>query len=156
MLVCSAVMGLGTSVGGYRIIKAVGMDMVKLKPYQGFSADLAATACLLLSSLTGIPVSTTHTKTTAIMGVGAARRLSQRQLADRPGSCAGVGIHLPRLRVTRLRDRPPVPPPVWLTAPFVKSASIGIARNKNGSGTRYGKENQRVFPADRAAGCDLC
>ena len=75
MLVCSAVMGLGTSVGGYRIIKAVGMDMVKLKPYQGFSADLAATACLLLSSLTGIPVSTTHTKTTAIMGVGAARRL---------------------------------------------------------------------------------
>lgn len=75
MLVCSAVMGLGTSVGGYRIIKAVGMDMVKLKPYQGFSADLAATACLLLSSLTGIPVSTTHTKTTAIVGVGAARRL---------------------------------------------------------------------------------
>ena len=76
MLVCSAVMGLGTSVGGYRIIKAVGMDMVKLKPYQGFSADLAATACLLLSSLPGIPVSTTHTKTTAIMGVGAVKRLS--------------------------------------------------------------------------------
>ena len=75
MLLCSVVMALGTSIGGYRIIKAVGMDMVKLKPYQGFSADLAATACLLLSSLTGIPVSTTHTKTTAIMGVGAARRL---------------------------------------------------------------------------------
>ena len=76
MVLCSAVMGLGTSIGGYRIIKSVGMDMVKLKPYQGFSADLAATLCLLLSSLTGIPVSTTHTKTTAIMGVGAARRLS--------------------------------------------------------------------------------
>ena len=75
MLVCSAVMGLGTSIGGYRIIKAVGMDMVRLRPYQGFSADLAAAACLLFSSLTGIPVSTTHTKTTAIMGVGAARRL---------------------------------------------------------------------------------
>ena len=75
MILCSLVMAVGTSVGGYRIIKAVGMDMVKLKPYQGFSADLAATACLLLSSLTGIPVSTTHTKTTAIMGVGAARRL---------------------------------------------------------------------------------
>lgn len=75
MVVCSAVMGLGTSIGGYRIIKSVGMDMVKLKPYQGFSADLSATVCLLLSSLTGIPVSTTHTKTTAIMGVGAARRL---------------------------------------------------------------------------------
>ena len=76
MVLCSAVMGLGTSIGGYRIIKSVGMDMVKLKPYQGFSADLAATLCLLFSSLTGIPVSTTHTKTTAIMGVGAARRMS--------------------------------------------------------------------------------
>ncbi len=76
MILCSAVMGLGTSIGGYRIIKSVGMDMVKLKPYQGFAADLSATLCLLLSSLTGIPVSTTHTKTTAIMGVGAARRMS--------------------------------------------------------------------------------
>ncbi len=76
MVLISLVMGLGTSIGGYRIIKSVGMDMVKLKPYQGFAADLAATGCLLLSSLTGIPVSTTHTKTTAIMGVGAARRLS--------------------------------------------------------------------------------
>lgn len=76
MVLCSVVMGLGTSIGGYRIIKSVGMDMVKLKPYQGFSSDLAAALCLLFSSLTGIPVSTTHTKTTAIMGVGAARRLS--------------------------------------------------------------------------------
>lgn len=76
MVLCSLVMGLGTSIGGYRIIKSVGMDMVKLKPYQGFAADLSATLCLLLSSLTGIPVSTTHTKTTAIMGVGAARRIS--------------------------------------------------------------------------------
>lgn len=76
MVLCSLVMGIGTSIGGYRIIKAVGMDMVKLETYQGFSADTAAAACLLFSSLTGIPVSTTHTKTTAIMGVGAAKRLS--------------------------------------------------------------------------------
>lgn len=76
MILCSVVMGLGTSIGGYRIIKAVGMDMVKMEKYQGFSADLAGAGCLLLSSLTGIPVSTTHTKTVAIMGVGAARRLS--------------------------------------------------------------------------------
>lgn len=76
MVFCSAVMGLGTSIGGYRIIKAVGMDMVKLEKHQGFSADLAGAGCLLLSSLTGIPVSTTHTKTTAIMGVGVAKRLS--------------------------------------------------------------------------------
>ena len=76
MVLCSVVMGLGTSIGGYRIIKSVGMDMVKLKPYQGFAADFSATACLLLSSFAGIPVSTTHTKTTSIMGVGAARRFS--------------------------------------------------------------------------------
>lgn len=76
MLLCSAVMALGTSVGGYRIIKSVGMDMVHLETYQGFSADLGAAGCLFLSSLTGVPVSTTHTKTTAIMGVGASRRLS--------------------------------------------------------------------------------
>lgn len=75
IILCSVVMGLGTSVGGYRIIKAVGMDMVKLEKYQGFAADAAAAGCLLISSLTGIPVSTTHTKTTAIMGVGAGRRL---------------------------------------------------------------------------------
>ncbi len=76
MLLCSIVMALGTSVGGEKIIKSVGMDMVKLEKYQGTSADVAASLCLLLSSLFGIPVSTTHTKTTAIMGVGAARRLS--------------------------------------------------------------------------------
>ena len=75
MLLCSTVMGLGTSVGGEKIIKSVGMDMVKLERYQGFAADLAA-ACLLFSSLFGIPVSTTHTKTSAIMGVGAVKRLS--------------------------------------------------------------------------------
>lgn len=76
MVLCSAVMGVGTSVGGEKIIKAVGMDMVKLEKYQGFSADLSAALCLLLSSLFGIPVSTTHTKTSAIMGVGAVKRLS--------------------------------------------------------------------------------
>ena len=76
MLLCSVVMGLGTSVGGEKIIKSVGMDMVKLEKYQGFSADLAAAVCLLISSVFGIPVSTTHTKTSAIMGVGAVKRLS--------------------------------------------------------------------------------
>lgn len=76
MVVISLVMGLGTSIGGYRIIKSVGMDMVKLKPYQGFAADFSSTLCLLAASFTGIPVSTTHAKTTAIMGVGAARRMS--------------------------------------------------------------------------------
>ena len=76
MVLCSVTMGIGTSVGGMRIIKSVGMDMVKLEKYQGFSADLSAAITLFLSSIFGIPVSTTHTKTTAIMGAGAAKRLS--------------------------------------------------------------------------------
>ncbi|NMA95295.1 MAG: inorganic phosphate transporter, partial [Clostridiales bacterium] len=76
MLICASVLALGTSMGGYKIIKSVGMDMVKLEKYQGFSADLAAALGLLVSSIFGFPVSTTHTKTTAIMGVGSARRIS--------------------------------------------------------------------------------
>ena len=76
MALCSLTMGFGTSVGGMKIIKSVGMDMVKLERYQGFSADLSAAICLFAASVFGIPVSTTHTKTTAIMGVGASRRLS--------------------------------------------------------------------------------
>ena len=61
MALCAIVMGLGTSIGGLRIIKSVGMDMVKLDVHQGFSADLAAAGCLLLSSVTGIPVSPPRT-----------------------------------------------------------------------------------------------
>ena len=76
MLLCSVIMGLGTSIGGKKIIKSVGMDMVKLEKYQGFSADIAASICLLFSSIFGIPVSSTHAKTTAIMGVGAVHRIS--------------------------------------------------------------------------------
>ncbi|MBR6594849.1 MAG: inorganic phosphate transporter [Clostridia bacterium] len=76
MVLCSVVMALGTSIGGYKIIKSVGMDMVKLETYQGFAADMGGAICLLIASVTGIPVSTTHTKTTAIMGVGASKRLS--------------------------------------------------------------------------------
>ncbi len=77
MLVCSLVMGIGTSVGGMKIIKSVGMDMVKLENYQGFCADMAGALCIFLSSLTGIPVSTTHVKTSAIMGVGASRSIKR-------------------------------------------------------------------------------
>lgn len=76
IILCSVLMAVGTSVGGYRIIKSVGMDMVPLRMWEGFCADLGASFVLLFASLTGVPVSTTHTKTTAIMGVGAAKRLS--------------------------------------------------------------------------------
>lgn len=76
MFMCSALMTLGTSIGGYKIIKTVGMKMAKLEVYQGAAADISSAGCLLLSSVLGVPVSTTHTKTTAIMGVGASKRLS--------------------------------------------------------------------------------
>ncbi|MBQ8885350.1 MAG: inorganic phosphate transporter [Clostridia bacterium] len=74
MVLCSAVMALGTSIGGMKIIKSVGMDMVRLEKYQGFAADVSASAALLVSTVTGMPVSTTHAKTVSIMGVGAAKR----------------------------------------------------------------------------------
>lgn len=76
MILCSFLMTLGTSIGGYKIIKTVGMKMAKLEVYQGAAADISSAACLLISSVAGVPVSTTHTKTTAIMGVGASKRLS--------------------------------------------------------------------------------
>lgn len=75
ILLCSVIMALGTLTGGKKIIKAVGMDMVKLQKYQGFSADTASSISLLLSTLFGFPVSTTHAKTTAMMGAGASKSL---------------------------------------------------------------------------------
>lgn len=73
IILCALVMGLGTATGGKKIIKSVGMDMVRLEKYQGFSADAASSAALLLSTVLGFPVSTTHAKTTAMMGAGAAK-----------------------------------------------------------------------------------
>ena len=70
---CALNMGIGTAVGGERIIKSVGMDMVKLESFQGFAASLSTFASLFLATFGGLPVSTTHTNTTAIMGVGAAK-----------------------------------------------------------------------------------
>ncbi|MEG0417952.1 inorganic phosphate transporter [Gordonibacter sp.] len=76
MFLCALNMGIGTAVGGERIIKNVGVNMVKLEPYQGFAASCATFFCLMFSTFAGLPVSTTHTNTTAIMGVGAAKRKS--------------------------------------------------------------------------------
>ncbi len=76
IVLVSLTMGLGTAVGGKKIIKSVGMDMVKLKTYQGFASDLASSLCLLCLTLLGMPVSTTQVKTSAVMGAGAERRLS--------------------------------------------------------------------------------
>ncbi len=76
MILCSVVMGAGTAMGGKKIIKSVGMDMVKLEKYQGFAADIASSISLVFCSVFGLPVSTTHVKTTSIMGVGAVKRVS--------------------------------------------------------------------------------
>ena len=76
MIICSIIMATGTAMGGKKIIKSVGMDMVKLEKYQGFSADVAAALSLLICSIFSMPVSTTHAKTTSIMGVGAVKRIS--------------------------------------------------------------------------------
>lgn len=76
MIVCSLIMAAGTAMGGKKIIKSVGMDMVKLEKYQGFSADIASSIALVFCSVFGLPVSTTHVKTTSIMGVGAVKRVS--------------------------------------------------------------------------------
>ncbi|MFC2647268.1 MAG: anion permease [Coriobacteriaceae bacterium] len=74
-VLCAGTMALGTAVGGKRIIKKVGMKMVPLEKYQGFAASVSATVSLLVATLTGLPVSTTHTKTAAIMGAGAAKNV---------------------------------------------------------------------------------
>ena len=68
--------GLGTLVGGWRIVKTMGFKLTKLQPSGGVAAETAAAATLFFTSAQGIPVSTTHTITGAIVGVGAARRLT--------------------------------------------------------------------------------
>ena len=75
IVLISLAMSLGTAVGGRKIIKSVGVEMVKMEQYQGFAACLSACFCIGLATFTGMPVSTTHTKTTAIMGVGAEKSL---------------------------------------------------------------------------------
>jgi PiT family inorganic phosphate transporter len=76
VLSCHAAIALGTMLGGWRVVKTMGQRVTKLKPVDGFSAETAAAATLFSASGLGIPVSTTHTITGAIMGVGSLRRLS--------------------------------------------------------------------------------
>lgn len=76
ILTCALTMGVGTAVGGWRIVRTLGLRITKLEPVQGFAAETGAALTIELASRLGIPLSTTHTITTAIMGVGATRRLS--------------------------------------------------------------------------------
>ncbi len=76
IIICALAMGLGTAAGGWRVIKTLGHQMLKLQPVHGFAAETAATAVIIGASSLGLPVSTTHVITTSIMGVGATKRLS--------------------------------------------------------------------------------
>jgi inorganic phosphate transporter, PiT family len=73
---CALAMGLGTVVGGWRIMRTLGMRIVKLEPVHGFAAETSAATVLLFAAHFGLPVSTTHTITSSILGVGATKRLS--------------------------------------------------------------------------------
>jgi PiT family inorganic phosphate transporter len=75
-IVCALTMAAGTAVGGWRIIKTLGHKMVKLHPINGFAAEASSATVILAATHLGIPVSTTHNISAAIMGVGAARRLN--------------------------------------------------------------------------------
>jgi PiT family inorganic phosphate transporter len=76
VLICQAALALGVAFGGWRIVKTMGSKVAKLKPVDGFCAETAAATTLFFSSAFGIPISTTHTITGAITGVGSLRRLS--------------------------------------------------------------------------------
>lgn len=81
MIICSLVLAYGTSKGGHRIIKFVGMGMVKLEKHEGFAADFGAAFIILLATIVGLPVSTTHTKMSSIMGVGISKRVSNLNIS---------------------------------------------------------------------------
>ncbi|HJZ87561.1 MAG TPA: inorganic phosphate transporter [Polyangia bacterium] len=76
ILGCHAAMGVGTALGGWRIVKTMGMRITKLQPVGGFCAETAGATTLFMATQLGIPVSTTHTITGAIVGVGATTKLS--------------------------------------------------------------------------------
>jgi PiT family inorganic phosphate transporter len=76
VLVCQLAIALGTMMGGWRIVKTMGMKITKLRPYGGACAESAAAVSLFVSAYIGVPVSTTHTIAGAIVGVGAAQRVS--------------------------------------------------------------------------------
>jgi inorganic phosphate transporter, PiT family len=76
MVLCAVAMALGTASGGWRIIKTMGVNMIRLQPVGGFAAETTAAAVIATASAIGAPVSTTHVISSAIMGVGASKRLS--------------------------------------------------------------------------------
>ena len=111
MGLCAAAMALGTLLGGRRIIDTLGRDMVDIGPREGLAADGATMGCLLLSTLLGLPVSTTHTRAAALLGVGCAGGCRPRwAVAGRVAAvwlltfpaCLAIGYWTARLFLARL------------------------------------------------------
>ncbi len=76
ILLCATAMALGTAIGGWRIIKTLGVRLVNLRPINGFAAEASAATVIEIASRIGLPLSTTHIISSTIMGVGASKRLS--------------------------------------------------------------------------------
>jgi PiT family inorganic phosphate transporter len=76
IVACALAMGLGTAIGGWKIVRTLGMRILKLDPVHGFAAETGAAAVLLTTAHIGLPVSTTHTITSSVIGVGVVKRLS--------------------------------------------------------------------------------
>ncbi|MDN5865397.1 MAG: inorganic phosphate transporter, partial [Gammaproteobacteria bacterium] len=76
IVLCALVMAAGTAAGGWRIIKTMGHNVVRLHPINGFMAETSGAVVIFLASVMGIPVSTTHVISSSIMGVGAAKRFN--------------------------------------------------------------------------------
>jgi PiT family inorganic phosphate transporter len=101
VLSCHAAMGLGTLFGGWRIVKTMGQKVAKLRPVDGFCAETGGALTLYLATALGVPVSTTHTITGAIMGVGSLKRLTAVSW--------GVGANIVWAWASPYRPRQPSP-----------------------------------------------
>src|SRR6266540_2998348 len=142
VLAAHAALGLGTMTGGWRIVKTMGMRITKLRPVGGFCAETAGAIMLIGTAIGGIPVSTTHTISGSIMGVGAIQRFSavrwawlarssgrgfsrsppRRSSPRSPGRCCGSSApDARRLRVARSLDRPLRSRDYWSRAPLIAS-----------------------------------
>ncbi len=88
---CYAAIGLGTMFGGWRIVKTMGQKITKLKPVGGFCAETGGAMTLFFATMLGVPVSTTHTITGAIVGVGSTQRVSAVRWAW-PATSSGPGF----------------------------------------------------------------
>ena len=123
IICCHLAMAGGTMAGGWRIIKTMGQRITKLTPFGGFAAETAGAITLFATARFGIPVSTTHTITGAIVGVGASHRLTAVRWGVTRPHCVGLDIDDSRRRFHRSR-RLPLPYPVLAIAHPTPSSSL--------------------------------